>query len=189
MTAFLRYLCLLCPVAVALTLCREVFAQPPTAANAAKQAGAKRKSGYSRYVNRSLHFAVSIPSFWEFAVKEQTVIFAGPKDGSFTPNMVININDSGGQDTAQYAVDALKAMRKIKSLQVEEKGGLMLAGLPAYAVRVHGKVGGVADFEQQQVYCVNGKRGYILALTTNAAITSKYKPIFDKFVASFQWVK
>jgi hypothetical protein len=160
---------------------------------AAVQASAQRFKGPT--------YSLVAPAGWNTTTTDLSkggVAFLGPYEQNFEVNINILSEPAPHETLAQYVEATHKqvAAHPEIGMKILKDGTKTMAGTPVHTVLAELRMPKRPDIpllRNYQVYAMHKDRAYILTLTypknVAAGSAKKYTAVFDKLLASFQWVR
>ena len=144
---------------------------------------------FADFVNQKFKFATQLPSHWESAVKDNSLVFSGPQ-GTEEYNVTINFQfiNRKSQDSLEAQGQDLErqlATAQGYKLLVQEKG--RISGQPALRLAmVYQTSSGL--YQQEQFLVERGPYFYYIGYTAPQRLFKKYKWALDQVIKTFKFL-
>ena len=146
---------------------------------------------FANYVNQKFKFATQLPSHWESYVKDNSLIFHGPK-GTEEYHTTINfqiINRTPQDSLETQGQDLERQWSTFPDYKLLGRDKGRLAGQPALRLRaVYQAPQGGELFQQEQLVVERGPYYYCIGDTAPQRLFSKYKWALDQVLKTFKFL-
>jgi len=147
---------------------------------------------FGNFVNQKFKFATQLPNHWESNVKDNSLIFSGPKN---TEERFVTINfqfiNRQPRDTLEgQGKDLESQWAALQGYKLLEKGKGSISGQPALrlvAVYQPPQAGG-EPYQQEQYVIERGAYFYYVGFTSPQRLFHKYKWAMDHAIKTFKFL-
>ena len=146
---------------------------------------------FADFVNPKFKFATQLPSHWESYVKDNSLIFSGPK-GTEEYHATINfqfINRKPQDSLETLGQDLERQWATPQDYKLLGRDNGRLSGQPALRLKaVYRPFKGGELFQQEQLLVERGPYYYCIGYTAPQRLFSKYKWALDQVLKTFKFL-
>ena len=146
---------------------------------------------FGNFVNKKFGFATQLPNHWVSEVKDNSLIFSGPKNTEeyFTTINFQFINRKPKGSLEAQGKDLEQQWARGQNYKLLSREKIRVGGQPALRLKAVYKLPtGKETFQQDQVVVERGRYYYHIGYTAPQELFGKYKWAFDHVLKSFKFL-